>query len=118
MVALAGLYAFLNPKKLAAESMLRTWPARVVVAFGVLACISVPFGISLGGSGLFIIEEYSKTLLFAVLVILAIRSVRDLYTFTWAYVVSTGILAWMSLFVFGLSKATSGDDAPEQSLYL
>jgi O-antigen ligase len=108
MVAMAGLYAFLNPKKLAAESMLRTWPARAVVAFGVLACISVPFGISLGGSGLFILEEYSKTLLFAVLVILAIRSARDLYAFTWAYVVSTGILVWMSLFVFGLEKATSG----------
>lgn len=107
LVGVAGIYAFLNPKQLAAESVLRTWPARVVVAFSVLACISVPFGISLGNSALFIIEDYSKVVMYAVLLILAVRNVRDLYTFVWAYVVSTGILVWMSLFVFGLSKAGS-----------
>jgi O-antigen ligase len=67
----------------------------------------VPFGISIGNSGLFIIEDYSKTLIFAVLIVVAIRGVQDLWAFIWAFVISTGILVWMSLFVFGLSKAGS-----------
>ena len=108
MTAMAGLYAYLNPRLLAPEGVMRTWPGKVMVAFGVLACLSVPFGISIGNSGLFIIENYSKTLIFGILVAVAIRGVRDLYAFLWAFVISTGLLVWMSLFVFGMTDAGSG----------
>ncbi len=107
MTLAAGIYAYLNPRLLAPEGLLRTWPAKVMLGFGVLACLSVPFGISIGNAGLFILESYSKTLLFGLLVVVAIRDVRDLYAFVWAIAISTGVLVWMSLFVFGLSDAGS-----------
>jgi O-antigen ligase len=107
MTAAAAIYAYLNPKKMAAGNLLQTWPARVIAAFGVLACLSVPFGISIGGAGSFILQDYSKTLVFALLIVVAVRNARDLYAFIWAMTISTGILVWMALFVFGLSNKGS-----------
>jgi O-antigen ligase len=107
LVGIAGASAILNPKTLAREPIFSTWPARLIGLFGLLACLSVPFSISIGAAGLFIITDYSKTLLFALLVVLAIRNVRDLYTFAWAYVAGTGVLIWMSIFLFHLSTQGS-----------
>lgn len=104
LVLLTGAYAFLNPRSLNDGALLRTWPPKVMVALGVMACISVPFGMSIGGSGVFILETYSKVLLYAFLLIVAIRHVRDLYTFVWAYVVSCAILVVIAVFVVGVSK--------------
>jgi len=107
LVALAMFFAISSPKKLAGSGILKTWPARVTIAFLVLACMSAPFGISLGGAASFILSDYSKTILFGILLMLSIRSARDLYTLAWAYVISTGILVWMSLFLFHLSTKGS-----------
>ncbi len=116
MAALTAIYAFLNPRWISPQGVLRTWPARVVAAIAVWACLSVPFGVSLGGAALFILEEFSKTLLFTFLLIVGIRRASDLYTFVWAYVISTGILAYFALFVFGLKK-TPGEMYRLSNLY-
>jgi O-antigen ligase len=100
-----AFYALMQPKLIRPENLKDLWIPRVVLGLAVMACISVPFGVSIGGSALFIIQEYSKTVIFAVLLIVAIRSAADLYTFIWAYVISCGILVWMAMFVFGLSRA-------------
>ena len=104
LAGLAAVYAFMNPQSLAGTRWLRTWPARVVVALGVLACFSAVFGISLGGAARTLLEDYSKVLLFAFLLMATIRGTKDLRGYVWAYVVSAGVLVWLSLFVFGLSK--------------
>jgi O-antigen ligase len=103
MTALIAAYAFLNPKSLNSDSMLQTWPAKLVAIIGIYACISAPFGISLGSSGKFILDTYSKTLLYCFLLIVSVRSSRDLLTLVWSYVISTLILACLSLFFFKLS---------------
>jgi O-antigen ligase len=100
-------YAYLNPRYLTRTNVLELWPMRLVAALGILACCSVPFGISLGGSGSFILGSYAKTLAYAFLIAVSIRHVRDLYAFVWAYVISCGILAFFSIFVFGMSKGNS-----------
>jgi O-antigen ligase len=108
LLALAALaYAVLNPRFLSRAPWFRTWPARSVMALGALACASAVFGISLGAAARFILEDYSKTLIFAFLLMATMRGARDIYLYTWAYVIASGILVWMSLFVFGLSKAGS-----------
>jgi O-antigen ligase len=104
LVIASVAYAYLNPRYLTRVNILRLWPMRIVAGMGILACCSVPFGISLGGSALFILDTYVKTLAYAFLIAVSIRHVRDLYTFVWAYVISCGILAFFSLFVFGISK--------------
>lgn len=104
LVLLTGVYAFLNPRSLNDGALLRTWPAKLMAALGVMACISVPFGMSIGGSGAFILETYAKVLLYAFLLVVAIRHVGDLYTFVWAYVISCGILVFLAVVVVGISK--------------
>jgi len=104
LAGLASAYAFLNPRSLAGSRWLQTWPARVVVALGFLACLSAVFGISLGASARTILENYAKVLMFAFLLMATIRGTRDLRAYVWAYVASAGVLVWLSLFVFGLTK--------------
>lgn len=113
----AAAYAYLNPKKVSLKGILGTTPARLVLAMFVLACISAPFGLSLGNSGRFILESYSKVIVGALLFIAAIRNVRDLYTFVWAYVIACAILAWLSIFVFGLYRPEGGFNVRLEGLY-
>lgn len=101
-------YAFLQPSSLTRTNVLNLWPMRVVTAFGVLACLSAPFGISLGNSASFILDSYAKTVAYAFLIALSVRNARDLYTYVWAFVISCGILSFFAVFVFGLESAVAG----------
>lgn len=112
-----AVYAYLNPRLIEKRGPFYTWPAKVTLALGILACVSAPFGISLGGSAVFILTEYSKTLIFAFLLFAAIRNASDLYTLFWGYVVSSAILVWMALFLFGISRASGSDVTRLSSLY-
>ena len=110
LAAFALLYAVLKPNLVSGTAWFRTWPARVVAALGVLACLSAVFGISFGAAARYILEDYSKELLFVFLLMATIRGVRDLSLYVWAYVLSAGVLVWLALFVFGVSRqgATGG----------
>ena len=107
VTAAAAIYAYMNPKFLASGSLLRTWPAKAIMGMFAAACVSVPLGISMGGSGSFILYEYIKTMIFAFLLISALRNSQDLYTLVWAFVISCGALSYLSLFVFRMEKASA-----------
>lgn len=109
LVVLACGYAYLNPRFLAVGSIFKTRNARIMGGLGLMAFLSVPFGLSMGGSAQFILNEYGKVLLFGFLVLLGIRHSRDLYKMVWAFVVASGCLAYLSLFVFRM-RAAKGDD--------
>ncbi len=109
LVAAAGLYAWMNPRFLNMASAPKTPAFRRISAMGVMACLSVPFAISMGGSASFIISEFSKVLLFAFLVLLGIRHARDLFKFVWAFAIAGGCLAYLGVFVFRM-QAAKGDD--------
>ncbi len=100
LTLMAGFYALANPRFLATEFAVKSRSFHLIMAMGVVACISTPFGISMGHSGTFILTEYSKVLLFSVLVLLGIRHSNDLYRFIWAFVVAAGCLAYLGVFVF------------------
>jgi len=104
LVALAGLYALMNPRFLSGNFAPQTWAARIITAMAVMSCLSVPFGLSMGNSGSFILKEYSKVILFAFLVLLAIRHAGDLLKLIWAFTACGAALAWLSIFVFRLEK--------------
>ena len=87
---------------------LRARPARLMLAFVVMACLSVPFGISIGGSGKFLLDAYLRVILAYVLLTLALRGPRELSQFTWVFVISCAILAWMATFVFSLRTGMGG----------
>ena len=90
--------AVISPRLLSHLPWWRTWPARACFGLGVTACLSAVFGISLGGAARFILEDYSKVLLAAFLLMATMASARDLHMYIWAYVIACGVLvvdAWL-----------------------
>jgi O-antigen ligase len=104
VIAAAG-YAFLNAKSITRANIMAWWPMRRVALLGVVSIASVAFGISLGKSALFILKDFSKTILFCFLIALSIRHVRDLFTFVWALAISSGILSYFAIFIFKIQKS-------------
>jgi hypothetical protein len=102
------VYAVLNPRYLSGLPWNRTWAARLVAALGIVACISGIFGISLGGTGRFVLEAYSKVLVTAFLIMATIRSPQDLHRYIWVYVIACGLLVWQALFVFEMQRVGDG----------
>ena len=100
----ATVYAYLNPRQLGDGRALRTWPARVVGALVAIALLSIPFGLSVGQSGTYVIEEYSKVVLFWLLLTVAIRHERDLAFFMWAFVLAAAFMCWNAIFVVGVTE--------------
>jgi O-antigen ligase len=100
-----GAWAILKPSSINLRA-LRTWPAVTMGLLGAMACLSVPFGMSIGGSAAFIFSTYAKTLLFGFLVLVSIRNTRDLRFLAWAFSLTCGLLAVVALFVARISKTT------------
>jgi O-antigen ligase len=101
-VGIVTVVAYLNPTLLVSGSLLRSLHGKLLALLFVVACLSIPFGISMGNSGKFMIESYVKVMFFAFLVIATIRHAKDLYTICWAFLISCGVLAYLALFVYQL----------------
>lgn len=108
LAAGALAYAFFNPQVVNWPAFFRYWPSKVIGALAVLACLSAAFGISLGSTARFILEDYSKTLMFAALLIAAFRKAADVRLIVAAYVIGAGVLVYFALFVFALSGGGGG----------
>lgn len=98
----AAAYAFLNPRALAPGRVLDCWPARVVAGLAVIASFSIVFGISLGQSASYMLGYYSKVLIFFLLLVLAIRGIRDLSLLVWGYLLGVAFLCYLCIFVYGM----------------
>ena len=98
----AAIYVFLSPGSVRWENAWSSWVPKVVLALAVMAALSIPFGISIGSAGSFMVNSFSKVLLTFFLVLIAVRGPRDLYLYVWAYVLACGFLVYLSLFTFSL----------------
>ena len=101
-------YALLHPRKLQMRNLAGSWTVRLIYAITVVACASVIFGISEGHSATFIISNFSKTLAITFLLILSIRDQFDLRRLYWSFALGAIVLAFLSVFIVGISKETSG----------
>jgi hypothetical protein len=120
LFSLCFLVALANPAKAFNRDLLK-WPVpRLILAQVVMACGSAAFGISLGHSALFVIEVYWKTIVFALLLMSSLRSVRDVRRTIWATALAGIILAFIAVFVTGVSKSTGveGYDANDIGLIM
>ena len=108
LVAGALGYALLNPRVVNWQALFRYWPTKVIAALAIVACLSAAFGISLGATAVFILTEYSKTLVFAALLIAAFRGAADVRLIVTAYVIGAAILVYYALFGFTLSGGDGG----------
>jgi O-antigen ligase len=101
LLALGLLFALINRRSLDFAG-LSTRPFWVVSAVVSVACVSVPFGLSMGNSAKFLLDSYFRMLVVYFLVLVSIRGPRDLAHYVWAFVIAVGILASMAIFVFDL----------------
>jgi putative inorganic carbon (hco3(-)) transporter len=104
MTVIAVACAFAKPALLSRRPLLETRNAKLIAAFAIVACVGAPFGISLGNSAVFILNDYVKTIVFAFLIIASIRNTSDLRMIVLAYVISTALLVYTSLFVFKVEQ--------------
>ena len=102
------VYAIANPGKLASGSIFRFWPARVIAALAVAACCSAVFGLSLGRSARFIIGDYGKTVAITFLLMTGVRCAVDFRRMIVAVALGGITLAYLSLFIVGISKTSRG----------
>jgi O-antigen ligase len=97
-------YAFLHQGKLIPSNLVRSWTVRLLCMLGLVAVLSAVFGISLGHAALFIFTDFSKTLAIAFLMILTMRDFKDVRRLCWAFALGGIVLAYLSIFVIGISK--------------
>jgi O-antigen ligase len=117
LVLIAGAFAILTPKKANTRALFRTTESKLILALFLLSCVSALAGISMGNSFKFIMERYWKVVIAAFLLLAGIRHARDLYALMWAYVIGSGILAYMAIFMFKLTKRAGSEVARLQELY-
>jgi len=101
-------YAFLHKKKLNFANLAKSLPVRLMWGIGLVSIGSAVFGISLGHSATYILNSFSKTLAVTFLMILTIRDVTDVRRLCWAFALGGIVLAYLSIFVVGISKTTGG----------
>lgn len=101
-------YAFLHKQKLNTANLARNWSVRLMLAIGFVALGSAVFGISLGHSATYILSNFSKTLAITFLMILTVRDLADVRRLCWAFALGGIVLAYLSIFVIGISKETGG----------
>ncbi|MDX1600395.1 MAG: O-antigen ligase family protein [Anaerolineales bacterium] len=120
LVLAAFAYWMMNPVKATLSNLTRWWQSRVIIALVVLACGSVVFGISLGRSASFFLQDYSKVLIFAALLFGTMSSPANLRRTIWAFVLGCVGIVYVSLVVAGISKTAShaSYDANDTGLFL
>jgi O-antigen ligase len=101
-------YAIVVPGAVSFANLGRTWQPKVLLGLGLWACLSVAFGISLGASAIFFLEEYSRVLIFTLIMIAALRTVLDVRVLVWAFVLSTLFWVYLSFFVLDRGLHAAG----------
>ena len=101
-------YAFLHKKKLNFANLTQSLPVRLIWGIGLVSIGSAVFGISLGHSATYILDSFSKTLAITFLMILTIRDITDVRRLCWAFALGGIVLAYLSIFVIGISKTSGG----------
>jgi O-antigen ligase len=99
-------YVVLNPSAIDIRNLFRTWPGQALLLLGTLAGGSALFGISLGAAAMVIIEDFASILIFACILVSAIKSVHTLRILMLAFVVSAAFWVYLSYFV--LTASTQG----------
>lgn len=106
LFSLCLIFALANAQRVFNKDLLKYPVPRLILAQGVVACGSVLFGISLGNAAVFILNVYWKTLVFAFLLMTSLRTAGDLRRTVWATALAGITLAFIGLFIVGVSKDT------------
>lgn len=96
--------ALIKGRTLSLGHLTATWHAKAIWGLGALAVLSVPFALSMGTAGSFVIDVLIKVFLFLALILVTMRHPGDLKLYLWSYVLACGFLVYLSVSVFSLSQ--------------
>lgn len=108
---------FLVPKGVRWPNVFASFPPKAVLFLVALACLSAPFGLSIGASGNFLLTVYFRIAVLFFILVIAIRSVTDVRLFIWAFVSASGILAFLALTVMEVASGHGGTRVAASSMY-
>lgn len=108
LLALLLAIAVFSPKQVRWSNLTSTWPSKVCWALLVISLLSIAFGISPGGALNYFLGTYVRVLVFFAALVIAIRRVEDLALLTWTFVISIGILTFLSVTVIDVRSTSSG----------
>jgi hypothetical protein len=114
------LFALMNPAKAFDRDLFRRLIPKLTLAQAFIALGSVLFGISLGHAANFILNEYWKTLAYCWLLMSSMRDTIHVRRTLWAVTFAGFVLAYLSLYVVGISKTqgTGSYDANDIGLIM
>ena len=98
LTAFCMLIAVVKPAALRLDNLFAAWPAKAVIALGGAAVLSSFFGLSLGASGSFLLENMAPVMAFFFLATVCFRNPNDLRWIVIAYVAATVAVFWASIF--------------------
>ena len=114
------LFALMNPAKAFDRDLFRRLIPQLTLGQAFIACCSAVFGISLGHAANFILNEYWKTLAYCWLLMSSMRDTIHVRWTVWAVTFAGFVLAFLSLYVVGISKTqgTGSYDANDIGLIM
>ncbi|HYW30583.1 MAG TPA: O-antigen ligase family protein [Gemmatimonas sp.] len=115
--ALAFGTVLLMPRTVRWGNISASWPPKAIAAIAGIAILGAPFGLSLGASGAFVLDAYIRVLILFFILVVAIRTIDDLYLLVWAFVLATATLALLALTVMKVSSGFGGTRVEASSLY-
>lgn len=114
------LFALMNPAKAFDRDLFRRLIPKLTLGQAFIACGSALFGISLGHAANFILNDYWKTLAYCWLLMSSMRETIHVRRTVWAVTFAGFVLAFLSLYVVGISKTqgTGSYDANDIGLIM
>lgn len=114
------LFALMNPAKAFDRHLFKRLIPKLTLGQAFIACCSALFGLSLGHSANFILNEYWKTLAYSWLLMSSMRETIHVRRTVWAVTFAGFVLAFLSLYVVGISKTqgTGSYDANDIGLIM
>lgn len=97
-------FALVKRRTLSLGNVTATWHPKAIWGLGALAILSVPFALSMGTAGSFVVNALSKVLVSVALILVTMRHPGDLKLYLWSYVLACGFLVYLSVSVFSLSQ--------------
>ena len=99
LTAFCMLIAVVKPAALRLDNVFTAWPAKAIIALGGAAILSSFFGLSLGASGSFLLQNMAPVIVFFFLAAVCFRTPNDLRWLAIAYVVATIAVFGASIFL-------------------
>ena len=96
--------ALVKRRTLSLGNLTATWHVKALGGLGVLAVLSVPFALSMGTAGSFVVEVLFKVFASMALILVTMRHPGDLKLYLWSYVLACGFLVYLSVSVFSLQQ--------------